>query len=95
MSTFLSPFPCQLSTSSLSSILIVLRRFFTWTVHDDAVLRFTLILVTNPTFLKGELYQPRNQSTHVTDGVAGTSLSANLEHKFYANLVKRKNRPNS
>jgi hypothetical protein len=54
MSTIHSLFSSWLLASNFSSVLIVLRWFFTWIALGDVDLCFSLILVTNATVVQGE-----------------------------------------
>jgi hypothetical protein len=76
-------------SSNFSSLLIVFRRMFTWIALGDAGLRFSLILLRKANAVKGgttsAAYHQRNQSTHATDVVTVTSISAGLQHTRAAN----------
>jgi hypothetical protein len=86
MSAVYSSLSGRLLTSNLSWILIVFRRFFTWIALGNVriYLRFSLTLerranaVEEETKWTARLYHHRNQSTHVTDSVTVTSLTAGL-----------------
>ena len=70
----------QLVASTFSSVMIVVHRFCTWIAPSDVDLLFSLILVTKTSAVEGEttsaacLHYHCNQSIHVTDGVAVTSI---------------------
>jgi len=49
-------------TSNSSSVQIVFHQFFTWIALDDVDLHFSLILLTKPTAVKGDLHQPRDNT---------------------------------
>ena len=72
---------------NFSSVLTVSHWFFTRIALGDVDLRFSLILVTKVSAVEGGitfatwLYHQCNQSTHLTDGMTVTSLSASLQHK--------------
>ena len=48
-----SPFSSRLITSNFSSLLIVFRQFFTWTVLGDVDLHFSLLLVRKANAAEG------------------------------------------
>ena len=86
LSTIPLPLSSLLITSNFSSILIVFHQFFTWIPLGYIDLHFSLILVTKPMLLKGELYQTCDYITNVinpytTDSMIMISLSASLQHK--------------
>jgi hypothetical protein len=87
MSAMGSPCSSQLIIFNLLSVLIVLHQFCTWIAPSDVDLLFSLILVTKTSAVEGGttsaacLHYHCNQSIHVTDGVAVTSISASLQHK--------------
>jgi hypothetical protein len=59
MSTIRSHFSSQLITSNFSPVLIVVRRFFTWTALDGVDLRFSLVLVRKANAVDRTLDDPR------------------------------------
>ena len=75
---------------NFSSIPIVFRQFFSLIALGDVELHFSLMLVRKANAVEEEttyaawLYHQRNQSTHMTDGMTVTSLSASLLQKISA-----------
>jgi len=65
LSTIPSPLSNLLITPNFSSIQNVLHQFFTWIALGDVDLCFSLLLVTKPMPLKGELYQTCDYITNV------------------------------
>jgi hypothetical protein len=67
--------------------MIVFWQFFTLIAPGDVSLCFSLILIPKVDVVEEGttsavwLYHQHNQTTHVTDGVTVTSLSAILKHK--------------
>jgi hypothetical protein len=84
------PYSSWLITSILSLILVAFCRFFTWNTLGNVGLCFSLILVTNAnaeewgSISAALLHHHRNQSIHMTDGVAVTSFTAGLQLKASA-----------
>jgi len=68
--------------------LIVFHQFFTWIALGDVDLYFSLMLVMEANAVEEEttwgtqLHHQLNQSTHGTDGVTVTSLSASHPQKI-------------
>jgi hypothetical protein len=67
MSTIHSPFSGWLMTSDFSSVLIVFCQLFTWIALGDTDSHFSLILVTQANGVEGELHQPHDCITDVTN----------------------------
>ena len=75
--------------SNVSSILIVFHRFFTSIAQGNVDVRVSLNFVPKADDEGGItravcLYHQCNQSTHLTDGMTVTSLSASPQHKTSA-----------
>ena len=66
MSTIRSHFSSQLITSNFSSIMIVVRRFFTWTALGGVDLRFSLMLVRKANAVDRKFDDPRGVTISLT-----------------------------
>jgi hypothetical protein len=71
--------------SDFSSLLIVSHWFFTWIALGDVDLPYSLMLARKTNAVEEEtkwamwMYDQRNQSIHMTDGVIEMSVSAGLQ----------------
>jgi hypothetical protein len=71
MSTIRSHFSSQLITSNFSSVLTVVRRYFTWTALGGVDLGFSLMLVRKANAVDRKLDDPRGVTiTNVTNPYA-------------------------